>query len=158
MHKYVILSLYGLFATFTLFIIFYHAFNRDLLTSAGVMISAGFASVLSIFVLYRGTKFHGVKVDKTQIFLVIGIWLWFGAEIIFGYYQIWLKIEAPFPSLADPIYLSWLCVLYILFIPYVENSQSRDRARGSNPSFACCGSFVWVHHEFVFWCGTIDLC
>jgi hypothetical protein len=145
MHKYVILSLYGLFAAFTLFIIFYNAFNRDLLTSAGLMILAGFASVLSILVLYRGTKFHGVKVDKTQIFLVIGIWLWFGAEIIFGYYQIWLKIEAPFPSLADPIYLAgYAFFTYYLFRTLKILSQEIEREVLILVSLAVAVSFGYI--------------
>ena len=145
MHRYVVLSLCVLFAIFTLFIIFYHAFNRDLLTGAGVMISAGFASVLSIFVLYRGTKFHGVKVDKTQIFLVIGIWLWFGAELIFGYYQMWLKTEAPFPSLADPIYLAgYAFFTYYLFRTLKILSHEIEREVLILVSLAVAVSFGYI--------------
>jgi hypothetical protein len=145
MHKYVILSLCGIFAVFTLFIIFYNAINRDLLTSAGVTISAGFASVLSILVLYRGTKFHGLEVDKRQIFLVIGIWLWFGAEIIFGYYQIWLKTEAPFPSLADPIYLAgYAFFTYYLFRTLKILSQEIEREVLILVSLAVAVSFGYI--------------
>jgi hypothetical protein len=81
----------------------------------GVTISAGFASVLSIFVLYKDTGFQEINLDNTLIFLVIGICLWFGAELIFSYYQIWLNTETPFPSLADSIYLAG----YAFFIYYM---------------------------------------
>ena len=114
--------------TLTLFIIFYYAINRNLLTSMAVTMSAGFASGLSLFLLYRGTRFRGVKVDNAQVFLVTGICLWFGAELIFGYYQIWLNIEAPFPSLADPIYIAgYAFFTYYLFRTLKTLGQEVER-------------------------------
>jgi branched-chain amino acid transport system substrate-binding protein len=123
-----ILLLLGLFVTFTLFILFYHAIDIGLLTSMAVIMSSGFASGLSLFVLYRGTRFRGAKVDNTQVFLVTGICLWFGAELIFGYYQIWLNIEAPFPSVADAIYIAgYAFFTYYLFRTLKTLGQEVER-------------------------------
>jgi hypothetical protein len=71
-----------------------------------VTISAGFAFFLSLIVLYRFTRPHRIKVDQTQICIVIGVGSWFVAELIYSYYQISLNIEAPYPSIADIIYLA----------------------------------------------------
>jgi hypothetical protein len=71
-----------------------------------VTISAGFAFFLSLIVLYRFTRPYRIKVEQTQICIVIGVCSWFIAELIYSYYQLWLNIEAPFPSIADIIYLA----------------------------------------------------
>ena len=107
---------------------FSNTYNRDLSTSVAVTLSAGFSSILSIFVLYRRTRFQGINFDKTLIFLVIGICLWFGAELIFSYYQIWLNTEAPFPSLADSVYLTgYAFFIYYLFCTLKILSKEIER-------------------------------
>jgi hypothetical protein len=137
--------LFGLFTVFTLFIFFSDTSNRDLFTSVVVTLSAGFASTLSIFVLYRGTRFQGINFDNTLIFLVIGICLWFGAELIFSYYQVWLKIEAPFPSLADFVYLTgYAFFTYYLFRTLKILSQEIEREVLILVSLAVAVSFGYI--------------
>jgi hypothetical protein len=39
------------------------------------------------------------------ISLAVGLILWFAAEVIWAYYQVWLGIDNPFPSIADALWL-----------------------------------------------------
>jgi diguanylate cyclase len=126
--RHLILVLFGLFATLTLSIIFVDVSDRDMLTSMAVTISAGFASFLSLFVLYRTSRIYGAKTDKRQVCIVIGICLWFVGELIYSYYQIWLNTEAPFPSLADPIYFAgYAFFTYYLFHTLKTLGQKVER-------------------------------
>jgi hypothetical protein len=119
--------------------------DRGLFTSVAVTLSAGIASALSILVLYRGTRFQGLNLDNTLIFLVIGICLWFGAELIFSYYQIWLNTEAPFPSLADSVYLTgYVFFIYYLFRTLKILSQEIEREVLVLVSLAVAVSFGYI--------------
>ena len=104
--RFLIASLIGFFVISTILIVFSDPKTKRLFTSIPECISSGLASVLSLLVIYRQRR-SSVKSAYTQfhLFLVFGIWLWFGAELIYSYYQIGLLMEVPFPSLADPVFL-----------------------------------------------------
>ena len=104
--RFLIASLIGFFVISTILIVFSDPKSKTLFTSIPECISSGLASVLSLLVIYRQRR-SSVKSAYTQfhLFLVFGIWLWFGAELIYSYYQIGLLMEVPFPSLADPVFL-----------------------------------------------------
>jgi hypothetical protein len=48
---------------------------------------------------------YKINSNKTFISLAAGLILWFTAEIIWTYYQLWLGIKNPFPSIADTFWL-----------------------------------------------------
>jgi hypothetical protein len=77
---------------------------------------AGAAAVLSLIVVYR-QKIDGLF-GRIYLALAIGNTLWFVAEVIWTYYEIGLKIENPFPSVAD---LFWL-IGYAPFVYYILKS------------------------------------
>jgi hypothetical protein len=143
--RYLIILLSGLFAIFAIFIIFSDVFNRNLLTNTIVTISAGFASALSLLVLYKDRRLRGQKYDKTQICLVIGICLWFVAELIYSYYQIWLNTETPFPSAADSIYMAgYVFFTYYLFSTLKSLGQEIEREVLILISFAVAVSLGYI--------------
>ena len=74
-------------------------------------ISAGLALISSFILILRDRirKSEG----KKYVSLFIGILLWFSAEIVYTYYQTVLKIDIPYPSYAD---ILWL--LGYIFIGY----------------------------------------
>jgi hypothetical protein len=130
---------------FTVFIISSDVFNRNLLTSMTVTISAGFASALSLLVLYKNGRLWWKKYDKTQICLVIGICLWFIAELIYSYYQIWLRTQTPFPSAADSIYLAgYVFFTYYLFSTLKILGQEIEREVLILISFAVAVSLGYI--------------
>jgi diguanylate cyclase len=111
-----------------------------------VTISSGFASAISLLVLYKDRRrLWGQKYDKTQICLVIGICLWFVAELIYSYYQIWLNTETPFPSAADSIYMAgYVFFTYYLFSTLKILSQEIEREVLILISFAVAVSLGYI--------------
>lgn len=74
----------------------------------------GAAMIVSFIVVAR----QGVAgiFGRAYLALAIGVALWFAAEFTWGYYEIVLAIETPFPSLADAFWLSaYLFIGYHLF-------------------------------------------
>jgi hypothetical protein len=66
--------------------------------------TAAFAMAFSVKVVYR-QKLDGL-LGKAYASLAIGLVLWFTAEMIWGYYGIILRIQLPFPTLADAFWLA----------------------------------------------------
>jgi len=63
-----------------------------------------------IFGLYNSKKWGSLRssVGKSLFFISLGLLFWSLGTFIFGYYNIFLSIEAPYPSLADASYIiSW---------------------------------------------------
>jgi hypothetical protein len=143
--KNIIFTLCGLFILSTLLIIFTDSKSRSLFTNLPETIAAGFAFGFSLILLFRLVKNafaskndlnhdhhhhdHNTGVIRhlkqatssidgellTQLFLTLAIGSWFSAEMIYSYYQVWLNVETPFPSIADPFYL----IGYGLFAVYL---------------------------------------
>ena len=78
----------------------------DLVFSADLsrILAIGFAAVLSLVVIGR----QGIAGIFGRAYLAIsaGIILWLIAESIWGYYELVLQVEKPFPSLADAFWLA----------------------------------------------------
>ena len=56
---------------------------------------------------------------KTYVYLCVGLALWFIAEILWTYYQIGLRINTPFPSIADAFWISgYAFCIYFAFQRY----------------------------------------
>ena len=123
-----ILCLCGLFMLSTLVIIKADPESRSLYTNLPETIAAAFALGFSLLVLYqrqkaiftlssRGNFNNSGLIDYrkrtirdneellTHIFLTLGIGTWFSAEMVYSYYQLWLNVDTPYPSIADPFYL-----------------------------------------------------
>jgi hypothetical protein len=67
-------------------------------------LTAAVAVGFSLIVVYR-QKLDGL-LGRAYGSLAIGLVLWFLAELTWGYYNIIVKIEVPFPSLADAFWLA----------------------------------------------------
>jgi hypothetical protein len=48
---------------------------------------------------------HSDATNRLFTSLAAGLILWFAAEVIWAYYQVWLGIDNPFPSIADALWL-----------------------------------------------------
>ncbi|HEX5921849.1 MAG TPA: ABC transporter substrate-binding protein [Nitrososphaeraceae archaeon] len=74
------------------------------------------AASLAIFVIIKEKNKSNLKAN---IFLVVGLVLWFIANIVWAYYEVILHLMAPVPSLADVLLLSAYSILIIrLLIEY----------------------------------------
>ncbi len=63
-----------------------------------------------VFGIYNSKKWGFLKssIGKSLFFISLGLLFWSLGTFIFGYYNIFLSIEAPYPSLADASYIiSW---------------------------------------------------
>jgi hypothetical protein len=68
------------------------------------ILTIGAAMIFSFIVIARqGT---GGIFGRAYVALAIGMALWFAAEFTWGYYEMVLEVENPFPSLADAFWLS----------------------------------------------------
>jgi hypothetical protein len=79
---------------------------KMLYDNAIIDVSAAIAVTSALIVVFRQQKLgYKINSNKTFISLAAGLILWFTAEIIWTYYQLWLGIKNPFPSIADTFWL-----------------------------------------------------
>jgi ABC-type branched-subunit amino acid transport system substrate-binding protein len=79
-------------------------------------INSSIAASLAIFVTIKEKDKSNLKAN---IFLVVGLVLWFVANIVWAYYEVILHLMAPVPSLADVLLLSAYSILIVrLYIEY----------------------------------------
>jgi branched-chain amino acid transport system substrate-binding protein len=79
-------------------------------------INSSIAASLAIFVTIKEKDKSNLKAN---IFLVVGLVLWFVANIVWAYYEVILHLMAPVPSLADVLLLSAYSILLVrLYIEY----------------------------------------
>jgi hypothetical protein len=74
----------------------------------------------------RPTSSYEIKV---HIPFSIGVALWFAAELIYSYYEIGLRVQAPFPSVADPVYLlgyGFFVYSFYKMLNYLKQSIDHD--------------------------------
>ncbi|HEX2615736.1 MAG TPA: hypothetical protein VHL10_09595 [Nitrososphaera sp.] len=72
------------------------------------------AVVMSLVIVSR-QKFSGLF-GRAYVSLAIGLALWLAAEVIWGYYELGLGVETPFPSIADVFWIaSYAPFAYHLF-------------------------------------------
>jgi hypothetical protein len=67
--------------------------------------------------------------NKVHIPFTIGLALWFTAELVYSYYQIVLKIEVPFPSVADPVFLigyGFFAYSFYMVLRYMKRLVDRE--------------------------------
>jgi len=102
--RYVILILVGFIILVNAFIFLSSTSTRVIYTNLTINVTAATALCAAIIVLFRQIRAHS-QYSKTFGFLVVGLGLWFTAELIWAYYQLGLGIETPFPSLADAFWL-----------------------------------------------------
>jgi hypothetical protein len=67
-------------------------------------LTAAVAVAFSLIVVYR-QKLDGL-LGRAFGSLALGLVLWFAAELIWGYYAVILRVDVPFPSLADAFWLA----------------------------------------------------
>lgn len=86
------------------FIFFSNPETRVFYTNTTVGITSGVALLFVLLLIFKQRNLN-VQINKAFISLAIGLFLWFIAEVLWGYYQIGLKIDVPFPSSADALWL-----------------------------------------------------
>lgn len=100
--------------------------QTSLVTSADLsrIFTIGSAVIMSIIVIIR--QGIGGIFGRAYLSIAIGIILWLAAESTWGYYELGLGVERPFPSLADGFWLAGYAPIgYHLF------SMSRFYGRGT---------------------------
>ena len=100
-----ILTLVGFIILVNAFIFLSSTSIRVIYTNLTINLTATTALCAAIIILFRQIRVHS-QYSKTFGFLVVGLGLWFTAELIWAYYQLGLGIETPFPSLADAFWLA----------------------------------------------------
>lgn len=89
-------------------------------------LAAAIAVAFSVLVIYR-QKTDGL-IGKAYTFLCLGLVLFLIAEIMWSYYEITLKIENPFPSIADALWLiGYGPLFYFVFKMYRLFGASHSR-------------------------------
>ena len=77
-------------------------------------ISAGLAFIFSLILIIRERKRKSE--GKIYVSLFIAILLWFSAEIVYTYYQSISRIDVPYPSYADSLWLlGYIFMAYHLY-------------------------------------------
>ena len=84
--------------------------------------------MLSVLLLIFKQRNLKVQINKAFISLAIGLFLWFIAEVLWGYYQIGLKIDVPFPSSADALWLIAYPFL-IVHLYYILNLLKKTKKK-----------------------------
>jgi hypothetical protein len=93
-------------------------------------ISAGLALISSFILILRENirKNEG----KKYVSLFIGILLWFSAEIVYTYYQTVLRIDMPYPSYADILWLfGYIFVGYHLYSAFYFWNKNKKFSENS---------------------------
>jgi uncharacterized membrane protein YwzB len=78
--------------------------ERVFYNNVTVNVTAAIALAFAAVTIYR-QKLDGLY-GRTYLSLAIGLGLWFAAEITWTYFEIGLKIDTPFPSVADVFWLT----------------------------------------------------
>ena len=127
--RYVILTLVGFIILVNAFIFLSSTSTRVIYTNLTINVTAAIALCAAIMVLFRQIRMHS-QYSKTFGFLVVGLGLWFTAELIWAYYQLGLGIETPFPSLADVFWLAGYAPLtyhlYRIYTTVTKKVTDRD--------------------------------
>ena len=85
-------------------VIFFSNLNLDPRFDQPVIdVSAGIALTAAILVVLKRSQMKILLFRGTFMLLMLGLVFWFSAEMVFSYYQLYLKIDNPFPSIADVI-------------------------------------------------------
>ena len=92
-------------------------------------ILSGLSTVVAISILLRIRSLQ-IETDTALISLVIGIILWFSAQIIWTFYQIFLRIDIPYPSIADII---WFIGYFFIGIYIFKSFQYWNRKNPVKP-------------------------
>ncbi|CAN5216586.1 hypothetical protein BH18THE2_BH18THE2_07860 [soil metagenome] len=109
------------------FIFFSNLETRVFYTNITVGITSGVA-LLSVLLLIFKQRNLKVQFNKAFISLAVGLFLWFIAEVLWGYYQIGLKIDVPFPSSADALWLIGYPFL-IVHLYYILNLLKKTKKK-----------------------------
>ena len=109
-------------------VIFFSNLNLDPRFDQPVIdVSAGIALTAAILVVLKRSQMKILLFRGTFMLLMLGLVFWFSAEMVFSYYQLYLKIDNPFPSIADIIWLiGYKFYIYALYrvLSGVLKSQS----------------------------------
>lgn len=99
-------------------------------------INSSVAASLAIFVTIKDKDKSSLKAN---IFLVIGLVLWFAANIVWAYYEVIEHLMAPVPSFADVLLLSAYSILIVrLYIEYKSLQETNQEIYGSNSWYYRC--------------------
>jgi hypothetical protein len=113
----IILIILSIISSILIYLLTSSTFNHELqfvFSNWIIDISAGLALVSSFMLILR-ERIRKSEAKK-YVSLFIGILLWFSAEIIYTYYQTILKIDLPYPSYADILWLlGYIFVGYHLY-------------------------------------------
>ena len=93
-------------------------------------ISAGLALIFSLILIIRerNRKSEG----KKYVSLFIAILLWFSAEIVYTYYQSILRIDVPYPSYADSLWLlGYIFMAYHLYSSFYYWNKKKKFSESS---------------------------
>ena len=93
-------------------------------------ISAGLALIFSLILIIRerNRKIEG----KKHVSLFIAISLWFSAEIVYTYYQSILRVDVPYPSYADSLWLlGYIFMAYHLYSSFYYWNKKKKFSESS---------------------------
>jgi hypothetical protein len=117
MRKLVVILLIASIIITNSFIVFSSGESRAYFYNNTINVTSAIALASSILTIYK-LKLKGFY-GKIYTCFSIGLALWFVAEIMWTYYQIGLRVEVPFPSLADAFWISgYVFFSYFIFQYY----------------------------------------
>ena len=103
--------------------------TRVLYTNSTVVATSGLALLSVSFLMFKQRNL-GQVLTSNRVFVpvAIGIFLWFIAEVLWGYYQIGLQIDVPFPSVADAFWIIGYLFL-IIHVYYVFKLLKKNKMK-----------------------------
>jgi hypothetical protein len=110
-------------------VVFSNEATRDFFTNLTINTAAAGALSLSIIALISAYRYRIDRVlFRAQLVFTAGLALWLVAEVTWMYYQIFLRIETPFPSLADAFWSGgYGFFIYFMFSIYKLFSKGVER-------------------------------
>lgn len=128
--RYLFLGLLILFISTTLF--FEYIINSKKVenaatfySNAAIDISSGVAFAVSLMVV-RAT---GERNDKSFLYLAVGLGCWFCAELLYTAYQIFCRIDTPYPTIADIIWIVGYFFLGLYFYKTIKFWHETKRVK-----------------------------
>lgn len=121
-----------------------------------IVLFGNLAKIFSLFVCgisltLTQNKFKpGDTPEKAWNFIASGMWIWFFAQVIFGYFKL-VTHTSPYPSLADVMFVIAYAPLLVGLVFLIKDYKSTGLPMGSFRSYLLHGSILLVVYGVLFW-------
>lgn len=133
-------------AIVTLLITLSDGAERVLVQNITLVATSAAAFTLSAIILFFSVNAY----RKTFLMLFVGLGLWFTAEVTWMYYVQVMKVDVPFPSLADLFYLSGYVFVGIFLMQIVKRLTGANKKNALVTSAISISIVATIINFFIF--------